>query len=215
MSTDLVENRKHGYSLTRFYGGDSRGVCLQITNSGPGVADQGRYVQLTKEAAEELVGDIAETFLEIDPPAAVRAEVRAGVEWAAERAEEIEKLKLELEEEKQHARELFDEAKAARKEAAEAREEARASGIERRKLKEETEALGKELAHAREEKARTERDLSRALGYIDRVVESEPPVTDPIAVVNRHCGEVGESFISGPTRRGPTLSGGFRSDSWR
>ena len=40
MSTELVENRKHGYSLTRFYGGDSRGECLQITDIGPGVADR-------------------------------------------------------------------------------------------------------------------------------------------------------------------------------
>ena len=92
------------------------------------------------------------------------------------------------------------------------REELRAAGIERRKLKEETEKLTKELAQERESREQLERDLSRALGYIDRVVEDEPPVKDPVTVINRHCGDIGESFVTRTPRRGPVLSG---SDPWR
>lgn len=231
MSTDLIHRPEHGYKLSKFYGGDQKGKCLQITPLAGDLPEDATLVTvgLTSAGASALLNDLAALFTG-DPTHDELAttigelgedrdrlykEVEGARAQAAEFEEDLRETRQELEEQKQHARELFDEAKAARKDAAEAREEARAAATDRRKERERAEVLEKELAHAREELAKAGRDLSRALGYIDRVVEAEPPVTDPIAVVNRQCGDVGESFISGPQRRGPSLGGGFRGDPWR
>lgn len=62
MSTELINRHREGYQLTGFYGGDTRGYCLQITG------DHG-YVQLTREAAACLAADIFRYFLETPTPA--------------------------------------------------------------------------------------------------------------------------------------------------
>ena len=55
MSTELktIKTITQDVALTSYYGGDKRGVCLQITNQN----DEG-YVQLTKAQARELVSEI-------------------------------------------------------------------------------------------------------------------------------------------------------------
>lgn len=55
MSTELFRNQE--YSIVRFYGGDKRGSCIQIT---PQRID---YIQLTKEEAKEFVSMINEFLL--------------------------------------------------------------------------------------------------------------------------------------------------------
>ena len=228
MSTDIVVRQDHGYKLSKFYGGDDRGKMIQITPlSGDLPADAYLVATaLNPAAVAQLVEDLTGLCLDDPTPGELGAavaelgedrdrlfkEAEAARAQAAEFEEDLRETRQELEEQKAAARELFDEAKRAQQEAAEAREELRAAGVERRKLKEETEVLGKELAHARESREKVERDLSRALGYIDRVVEDEPPVKDPVTVINRHCGDIGESFTTGTPRRGPVLSG---SDPWR
>ena len=62
MSTELINRHREGYQLTGFYGGDTRGYCLQIT-SDPG------YIQLTRDAAACLAADIFRYFLETPSPA--------------------------------------------------------------------------------------------------------------------------------------------------
>lgn len=228
MSTDVIVRKEHGYKLSAFDGGKTRGKMTQISPLKEGDLPADAFpvhVQLTPGALEQLARDILNLGDTPTPEEMGRAlteigedrdrlcrEVEAARAQATEFEEDLRETRQELEEQKQNARELFDEVQVARKEAAQAREELRAAGIERRKLKEETEVMGKELAHARESREKVERDLSRALGYIDRVVEDEPPVKDPVTVINRHCGDVGESFTTGTPRRGPVLSG---SDPWR
>ena len=59
MSTDLIERRDAGYKLTSFYGGDARGVCLQITAlNGDG------FIQLDHGGADLLIQDVRHLFLE-------------------------------------------------------------------------------------------------------------------------------------------------------
>lgn len=59
MSTDLIERRDAGYKLTSFYGGDARGVCLQITAlNGDG------FIQLDRSGADLLTQDVRHLFLE-------------------------------------------------------------------------------------------------------------------------------------------------------
>ena len=45
MSTEILEDDKLGIYLTRFFGGEKRGVCYQITVHNGCISD---YVQLTK-----------------------------------------------------------------------------------------------------------------------------------------------------------------------
>lgn len=56
MSTD-IETKLSRHLLRSFWGGDSRGVCVQITCNDPitGEPDQEGYVQLTMEDASELL----------------------------------------------------------------------------------------------------------------------------------------------------------------
>jgi len=59
MSTDLIERRDAGYKLTSFYGGDARGVCLQITAlNGDG------FIQLDHGGADLLIQDVRHLFVE-------------------------------------------------------------------------------------------------------------------------------------------------------
>ncbi|MFA5510831.1 MAG: hypothetical protein WC313_00145 [Candidatus Kapaibacterium sp.] len=59
MSNDLIERRDAGYKLTSFYGGDARGVCLQITAlNGDG------FIQLDRSGADLLIQDVRHLFLE-------------------------------------------------------------------------------------------------------------------------------------------------------
>lgn len=224
MSTDLIVRHEHGYRLTKLRE-DRFQLSPLLEQAALPEGAHPLHVKLSTGGLEQLARDILNlgdtpTPEEMGTALTEMGEDRDRLYNAAEAAraqaaefeEDLRETRQELEEQKQAARELFEEAKAARKEAAEAREELRAAGVERRKLKEETEVLGKELAHAREAREKVERDLSRALGYIDRVVEDEPPVKDPVTVINRHCGDIGESFTTGTPRRGPVLSG---SDPWR
>ncbi|APL99415.1 hypothetical protein [Bordetella phage CN1] len=70
MSTDLIERREAGYKLTSFYGGDARGVCLQITAlNGDG------FIQLDRGGADLLIQDVRHLFLEKQDEA--QAELKA------------------------------------------------------------------------------------------------------------------------------------------
>lgn len=70
MSTDLIERREAGYKLTSFYGGDARGVCLQITAlNGDG------FIQLDRGGADLLTQDVRHLFVEKQDEA--RAELKA------------------------------------------------------------------------------------------------------------------------------------------
>lgn len=70
MSTDLIERRDAGYKLTSFYGGDARGVCLQITAlNGDG------FIQLDRGGADLLIQDVRHLFLEKQDEA--QAELKA------------------------------------------------------------------------------------------------------------------------------------------
>ncbi len=55
MSTELktIETITQNVTLTSYFGGQNRGICLQVTNQ----SDKG-YIQLTKTQARELVGEI-------------------------------------------------------------------------------------------------------------------------------------------------------------
>lgn len=69
MSTELIDCPREGYQLTGFYGGDSRGYCLQITS------DHG-YVQVTREGAARLRDGI-DSYLNSLPKPHVHAELMA------------------------------------------------------------------------------------------------------------------------------------------
>lgn len=70
MSTDLIERRDAGYKLTSFYGGDARGVCLQITAlNGDG------FIQLDRSGADLLIQDVRHLFVEKQDEA--QAELKA------------------------------------------------------------------------------------------------------------------------------------------
>lgn len=50
MSTELItEEDKTGFYLTRFYGGEEKGICYQITT------EDGKYIQLTKFQMKKLL----------------------------------------------------------------------------------------------------------------------------------------------------------------
>lgn len=56
-----IETNLPRHKLREFWGGDNRGVCVQVTCSDPitGDLDQEGYVQLTMEDASELIGHLA------------------------------------------------------------------------------------------------------------------------------------------------------------
>lgn len=60
MSTEIETNLTR-HLLRSFWGGDHRGVCVQVTCSDPitGSPDQEGYIQLTMEDASELIGHLA------------------------------------------------------------------------------------------------------------------------------------------------------------
>jgi len=58
MSTELFTHKQ--YTLTRFWGGKDRGICLQIT---PEQHPDGGYAQLTADDVKELVVELGK-FLE-------------------------------------------------------------------------------------------------------------------------------------------------------
>ncbi len=67
------------------------------------------------------------------------------------------------------------------------------------------EVFRKELEAERDARRRSELNLARAQGYIDRVTEGEPPLPGARNEVHERVGQVGVSYISGPDRRGPRL----------
>ncbi|ANO57436.1 all-alpha NTP pyrophosphatase-like protein [Pseudomonas phage AN14] len=75
----------------------------------------------------------------------------------------------------------------------------------RRSLDKEREVFRKELEAERDARRRSELNLARAQGYIDRVTEGEPPLPGVRNEVHERVGQVGVSYISGPDRRGPRL----------
>lgn len=58
MSTEIVRN--DNYSITRFYGGDKRGVCIQVTPQ----KDQS-YIQLTKPELIEFISNLQKIEKEV------------------------------------------------------------------------------------------------------------------------------------------------------
>lgn len=88
MSTELINRHREGYQLTGFYGGDTRGYCLQITG------DHG-YVQLTREAAACLAADIFRYFLKTPEPSE-NAEYPQAAEVCAELYQVIGSLASDL-----------------------------------------------------------------------------------------------------------------------
>jgi hypothetical protein len=62
MSTEL-KTTTDAFTLTRFYGGEQRGVCVQVTQPNPNYdSDAGgpmfNYVQLTRDEARQLAKDL-------------------------------------------------------------------------------------------------------------------------------------------------------------
>jgi len=51
MATDL-KTRDKAVMMTRFYGGEERGTCVQVST------DYGEYIRLTREQAEQLALDL-------------------------------------------------------------------------------------------------------------------------------------------------------------
>lgn len=51
MATDL-KTRDKAVMLTRFYGGEDKGTCVQVST------DYGQYIRLTREQAEQLALDL-------------------------------------------------------------------------------------------------------------------------------------------------------------
>lgn len=74
--------------------------------------------------------------------------------------------------------------------------------------------LQKELDYTRADLARTRDNLSRAMGYIDRVTDDDPPTPDVPAFREERCaiGDMSHVVIQGE-RRGPRLNLGFCSDA--
>ena len=76
---------------------------------------------------------------------------------------------------------------------------------EARRLQEQLAVANKELDHARDATRRAEANLARAMGYIDRVTEGEPPVAGAQYREERHrVGNLEHVQIEG-ARRGPQL----------
>jgi hypothetical protein len=62
MSTRLIdEENGFGFYLTRFYGGEEKGECYQIT--GPSENNSNGYVQLTREQAVQLTSALIRDLL--------------------------------------------------------------------------------------------------------------------------------------------------------
>ncbi|WVW77448.1 hypothetical protein Bhz59_00062 [Stenotrophomonas phage vB_SmaS_Bhz59] len=84
-------------------------------------------------------------------------------------------------------------------------ERIKAIRTEARRLQEQLAVANKELDHARDATRRAEANLARAMGYIDRVTEGEPPVAGAQYREERHrVGNLEHVQIEG-ARRGPQL----------
>jgi hypothetical protein len=59
VSTELLEITKDGVALMRFWGGDKRGVCYQIT------AEDGTYLQLTTPQLNAILSALADSGFDI------------------------------------------------------------------------------------------------------------------------------------------------------
>lgn len=57
VSTDLKTNDKHPFLLTRYWGGDSKGTCIQVT--GPARGTSTEYIGMTREEALGLSVDLS------------------------------------------------------------------------------------------------------------------------------------------------------------
>jgi hypothetical protein len=59
MATDLKSNTE-GLLLTRFWGGENRGACVQVTSTNRNVASNElfQYVTLSREEARTLANDL-------------------------------------------------------------------------------------------------------------------------------------------------------------
>lgn len=59
MATDLRSNTE-GLQLTRFWGGENRGVCVQVTSTYRNLASNEffQYVTLSREEARTLANDL-------------------------------------------------------------------------------------------------------------------------------------------------------------
>jgi len=179
MSTDLIERRDAGYKLTSFYGGDARGVCLQITAlNGDG------FIQLDHGGADLLIQDVRHLFVEKQDPAKPHADWLKAHQAALTAEAQAELKAAEL--------------KAAEKRLVKTETEL----VEARRVNGQ---MSKELEALRERLAQTERNLARAQGYIDRVTEGEPPLPGVRNEVHERVGNVGVSYINGPEPRGPKL----------
>lgn len=75
----------------------------------------------------------------------------------------------------------------------------------RRILEKETERMRKERDQLAARLAQAEQNLSRSLGYIDRVTEGEPPLPTVRQETHYSVGDVGESYVTGSEPRGPKL----------
>ena len=59
MATDL-KSRTEDVSLTRFYGGEARGTCVQVTTTyTTNPADFFKHISLTRDEARTLAADLA------------------------------------------------------------------------------------------------------------------------------------------------------------
>ena len=74
----------------------------------------------------------------------------------------------------------------------------------RRQMEKAAEMYAKEHAHLQQRLRQSEQNLSRAMGYIDRVTEGEPSLGIR-REEHQRAGEVAVSYVSGPEPRGPKL----------
>lgn len=56
MSTELKTNGKHGFYLTRHFGGNDRGVCVQVTTRAP--YHEATYITIARDEALYLAADL-------------------------------------------------------------------------------------------------------------------------------------------------------------
>lgn len=78
MSTEL--HRDDELTITRFFGGDKRGLCIQLTDGFPKEIG-GSYVQLTEVGCRNAVRVISAHLSELDRKEAVRTAVQELANW--------------------------------------------------------------------------------------------------------------------------------------
>lgn len=78
----------------------------------------------------------------------------------------------------------------------------------RRTLDKETERMRKEVEAAQARFRQSERNLQRALGYIDRVTEGEPPLPGFRREQYESVGNISTGYVEGAPTRGPILENG-------